>query len=106
MHKTQKAAGQNTQLLTDLLTRPTGKGETARDTDDARRGLRLVSKTRWNVGDRETRVVWLITQRRATADSSVGVRSYRVSLTATVTATSAAANGLRQPSTTHYSRTM
>ena len=30
----------------------------------------------------------------------------RVSPTATVTATPAAANGLRQPSTTNYSRTM
>jgi hypothetical protein len=40
------------EVLTDLLTRPTGTGETARDTSDAHRGFRLVSKTRRNAGDR------------------------------------------------------
>jgi len=49
--KIQKAAGQSSYRLTDLLTRPLGTGETARDTGDAHRGLRLVSETR-----RDTRV--------------------------------------------------
>ena len=42
---------QHAQRLTDLLTRPGGAGETARDTGDDQRGLRLVSETRRNTGD-------------------------------------------------------
>jgi len=49
--KTRKAAGQDAQRLTDLLTRPAGTGETTRDTGDTQRGLRLVSETRRNAGD-------------------------------------------------------
>ena len=37
--RSRKAAGQSTHRLTDLLTRPAGRGETTRDTGDARRGL-------------------------------------------------------------------
>jgi hypothetical protein len=37
--------------LTDLLTRPVGTRETARDTGDAHRCLRLVSETRRDVRD-------------------------------------------------------
>ena len=51
MPKIQKAAGQSTHRLTDLLTRLVGTGETTRDTGDAHRGLRLVSETRRNTGD-------------------------------------------------------
>ena len=47
----QEAAGQSAHRLTDLLTRLLGTGETARDTGDAQRGLRLVSETCRNVGD-------------------------------------------------------
>jgi hypothetical protein len=47
----QKAAGQSSHRLTDLLTRLLGTGETTRDTGDAHRGLRLVSGTRRNTGD-------------------------------------------------------
>jgi hypothetical protein len=53
----------------------------------------------------ETPVVRLITQRRATSYSCER-RSYAVPLTATVTATSTATNGLRQPSTANHSRTI
>ncbi len=38
-------------LLTDLLTRLAGTGETARDADDGRRAHRQVSETCRNVGD-------------------------------------------------------
>src|ERR1700761_794066 len=51
--KIQKAASQSTHRLTDLLTRPVGDWETARDTGDAHRGLRLVSVTRRDIGDEE-----------------------------------------------------
>jgi len=51
--KIQKASGQSTWGLTDLLTRPVGTGETLRETGDGRRGLRLVRETRRNAGDEE-----------------------------------------------------
>jgi hypothetical protein len=51
MHKIQKAAGQSTDRLTDLLTRRTGTGEITWDTGDAQRGLLLVSETRQNAGE-------------------------------------------------------
>ena len=35
IHMIQEAAGQSVHRLTDLLTRPVGTGETARDTSDA-----------------------------------------------------------------------
>ena len=44
-------AGHRPFLLTDLLTRLLGTGETARDTGDAQRILCLVSETRRNGGD-------------------------------------------------------
>jgi hypothetical protein len=50
-HKIQKAAGQNADRLTDLLTRRAGTGKVTRDTGDAQRGLRLVSETHENAGD-------------------------------------------------------
>ena len=55
---------QHGEWLTDLLTRPSGTGETTRDIGDAHRGLSpgqrdgAERRRRW-----ETRVVWLITQR-------------------------------------------
>jgi hypothetical protein len=49
--KVQKAAGQDVQWLTDLLTKRLGTRETAWDTGDAQRVLCLVSETRRNVGD-------------------------------------------------------
>jgi hypothetical protein len=51
MPKIRKAAGQSARRLTDLLTRPAGTGETARDTGDAQRDLHLVSETGRDVGD-------------------------------------------------------
>jgi hypothetical protein len=53
MPEVQKAARQSVRPLTDLLTRRVGTEETAGDTGDAQRDLRLVSETRWNVGDGE-----------------------------------------------------
>jgi hypothetical protein len=95
--KTQKTAGQKAQLLTDLLTRPIETGETARDTSNAHRSLRLVNKTRRNVGDKED-------ARRSAHNPAThscgGQRRYRfcaVFLTATVTATPATVSALAQP---------
>jgi hypothetical protein len=48
-------------------------GEKTRDTGDAQRGLCLIGETRRNAGDGETRVVWLVIQRRVTVYSSVSV---------------------------------
>jgi hypothetical protein len=59
-------------------------------------------RCRWG----ETYSVVLITQRRAAmASGSVNIGPMRSSLTATVTATAAAANALTQPPTANYSRT-
>jgi hypothetical protein len=51
MRKAPETADHDARRLTDLLTRPVGTGEMARDTGDVYRSLRLVSETRRNVGD-------------------------------------------------------
>ena len=69
MHKIQKATGQSTRRITDLLTKLVGTGETTCDTEHAQRDLGLISETRATPETEETCVVVLITQRQLAARS-------------------------------------